>query len=267
MRGDAPPLNMRIIPAIDLMGGVVVHGVAGRRAEYRPLVSSLVADPQPATVARSLIDMLGLSEFYVADLDAIAGREPDGASYDSLLNAGARLWIDAGVADLGRNEELLAFAMRTPAITGIIVGLESLSDASLLDSLIKYVGPQNLIFSLDLIGGNPCAVAPQWKNSSPLEIAADVAATGVRRMIVLDVSAVGVGQGCPTLDLCRELHKRHPEFELISGGGIRGISDIDELDCVGCDAALIASALHDGRIKLEDIARLNPILKREQVRG
>jgi uncharacterized protein related to proFAR isomerase len=30
---------MQVIPVIDLKDGVVVHGIAGRREEYRPLVS------------------------------------------------------------------------------------------------------------------------------------------------------------------------------------------------------------------------------------
>ncbi|MCE9544548.1 MAG: hisA/hisF family protein [Planctomycetia bacterium] len=244
---------MRIIPAIDLMGGVVVHGVAGRRAEYRPLKSSLAADSRPATVARGLIDTLGLSEFYVADLDAIGGHEPDWESYNALIKADAKLWIDAGVADLGRDRELSAFIASTSSVTGIIIGLESLIDASQLNSLGNYFGLHRLIFSLDLIDGRPRAAASQWKNSSPLEITADVAATGVRRLIVLDVAAVGLGQGCPTLDLCRELRRRYSDLEITSGGGIRTMADLEQLTVAGCDIALVATALHDGRIGRADL--------------
>ena len=32
---------MEVIPVIDLLGGQVVRGVAGRRDEYRPIVSQI----------------------------------------------------------------------------------------------------------------------------------------------------------------------------------------------------------------------------------
>jgi len=254
---------MQIIPAVDLLGGVVVHGVAGRRSEYRPLTSLLAADPQPATVARGLIDSLGLREFYVADLDAITGGEPDWASYQRMIQCGASLWIDAGVTDLQRALVLKRFADVHPTVTGIIVGSESLTDSGHLEELVAQIGPQRLIFSLDLAAGKVRTVAPQWvewrSGSSPghaeygaLQIATDVIAAGVRRVIVLDVAAVGVGKGCPTLNLCRELRSRHADIELISGGGIRNAADVEQLAAAGCDAALVATALHDGRIDLRN---------------
>ena len=261
---------MRIIPAIDLLNGIVVHGIAGRRDEYRPLKSCLAEDPQPASIARGLVDVLGLSEFYIADLTAIAGGAPDWAVYDSIIDAGASLWIDAGVADRSRGLALAKFADQQPAVTGIIVGSESLADASILKELVSLVGPERLIFSLDLMRGELRSAA-SWLDrdtgtsprrrlgSSPchpqlaLQIVDAVAAAGVRRLIVLDVAAVGIGQGCPTRDLCRDLRRRYPEIELTSGGGIRNMADVDQLAAAGCDIALVATALHDGRISRNDL--------------
>lgn len=239
---------MRIIPAIDLKDGIVVHAVAGRRAEYRPLTSVLAADPQPATVARGLIDELGLSEFYVADLDAIAGGEPDWTSYDALIRAGGSLWIDAGITDLRRAEALATYAERHPDVTGIIVGLESLADAGDLQDICQMIGPERCLFSLDLLAGSPRIRAMQWQGLSPLDIAASAIAVGIHRLIILDVAAVGISRGCPTLDLCRELRRSNTNVELISGGGIGKPEDAEQAANAGCDAILVASALHDGRL-------------------
>ena len=250
------------------MGGVVVHGVAGRRAEYRPLRSCLAADPQPATVARGLIDSLDLSEFYVADLDAIGGGEPDWATYDALINAGGRLWVDAGVSNLNRAAALKQFADDRLAVTGIIVASESLASPDCLGEFVAMLGSGRLIFSLDLLAGEVRMAIPQGREiyasgtsprrrlgSSPghpdtpsLQWVADVVASGIRRLIVLDVAAVGLGQGCPTLDLCRELRRRYSDLEITSGGGIRTMADIEQLTVAGCDNALVATALHNGRI-------------------
>jgi len=254
---------MRIIPAVDLKDGIVVHAVAGRRAEYRPLTSVLAANPQPATVARGLIHRLGLSEFYVADLDAIAGSGPDWASYDALMRAGGSLWIDAGITDLQRAEVLAKFAGQHRAVTGVVIGLESLADAGDLDTICRIIGPQRCIFSLDLWEGSPRARAMQWQGLRPLNIAADVVAAGIRRLIILDVTAVGMNQGCPTLDLCRELSRCNPDVHLISGGGIGSTEDLVRADNAGCDAVLVSTALHNSRMELDGLAQLPGAAKGE----
>ena len=45
---------MKILPVIDLMGGQVVRGVAGRRDQYRPVVSRLTPSSAPLDVAGQL---------------------------------------------------------------------------------------------------------------------------------------------------------------------------------------------------------------------
>ena len=66
---------MKIIPVIDVMGGVVVRAVGGRRAEYRPIQSRLTTATDPIEVAKRLLDVTGSQELYVADLDAILNPE------------------------------------------------------------------------------------------------------------------------------------------------------------------------------------------------
>ena len=87
---------------MDLRGGQVVRGIAGRREEYRPIVSQLCADAWPASVARALVEQFGFAEVYVADLDAIAGRDPDWNSYRAIAACGLRLWVDAGLTGVER---------------------------------------------------------------------------------------------------------------------------------------------------------------------
>ena len=40
---------MQVLPVIDLLQGVVVRGVAGRRETYRPIESQICASPAPLT--------------------------------------------------------------------------------------------------------------------------------------------------------------------------------------------------------------------------
>src|SRR5262245_30382036 len=90
---------MRIIPVLDVLNGVVVRGVGGRRSEYRPVVSRLTSSTAPLDVARALVDSFHPRELYLADLDAIGGAAPAFGVYQGIRELGVRLWVDAGVRD------------------------------------------------------------------------------------------------------------------------------------------------------------------------
>lgn len=241
---------MRILPVIDLMGGEVVRGIAGEREQYRPIQSLLCDGSSPAAVGQAF-RRLGFEEVYVADLDAIRGAEFDWGSYNSLLDCGLRPWVDAGIGDLPAAIKLAHYRHGEQRFDTLIVGSESLVDSHCLASILEHVEPSRLVFSLDLRRGRPIVACPGWRQHSPERIAEEVIGLGVGRMIVLDLSRVGVGEGIGTLDLCRHLRHENPSLEIISGGGVRSVEDLHLLAAAGCDIALVASALHDGRIAPE----------------
>jgi phosphoribosylformimino-5-aminoimidazole carboxamide ribotide isomerase len=237
---------MRILPVIDLLGGKVVRGVAGDRANYAPIVSRIASDPWPASIARGFAS-LGFNECYVADLDAIAGRPPDVDSYAAIRSSGiGALWIDAGI----RDERSMTQVLASPEYDSdrIVVGLESLQHRDHLKLLVERLGTNRLVFSLDLKSGCPLVAADAWRRRKPLEIARDAIDLGVSRIIVLDLANVGVAAGVSTEILCREIRQIDHRLEIIAGGGVRDFADIERLASWGCSAALVASALHDERI-------------------
>jgi phosphoribosylformimino-5-aminoimidazole carboxamide ribotide isomerase len=245
---------MKIIPVLDLMGRQVVRGVAGRRKEYRPIVSQLGADAAPLSVARALVERFAFAEAYVADLDAIGGGEPDWKSYRELAGCGLRLWIDAGVASLAAALRLRERLEREGTDFRLIAGLETLDGPESLRRIVDESAMGQVIFSLDLKDGAPLTSSPAWQGLTAPEIA-ETAAGDCRAtaMILLDLANVGMGQGVATCDLAREIRRRHPAIELIGGGGVRSIDDLKELARAGFDAVLIASALHDGRLTPNDV--------------
>lgn len=239
---------MRVIPVMDLKQGEVVRGVGGRRHEYRPIVSQLVGSAEPWVVARALIKAFS-AEIYVADLDAITANSPDFEIWDDISSHGCSLLVDAGI----RTAAEAKTAWRQLQLLGdhrLVIGLESIANAAELSRIVQtIVPPDRLVFSLDLKQGAPLASDNSWQRSSPLEIARQVYDLGPRRMIVLDLADVGGGRGPSTLPLVRELRQELPGVELIAGGGVRGPDDLVAMEQAGCSAALVASALHDGRIR------------------
>lgn len=254
---------MKVFAAIDLKGGVVVRGIGGRRDEYAPLQSCLAESAQPPEVASGLADGLGIRDLYVADLDAIAGAQPSWALFEELIASDRLLWIDAGVADVDRGSRLKEFSDRCPEVTGIIVGLESIGSGERLRQLCEAVDPRRLVFSLDLKAGRPLGAIDDWGDADAMTIVRDVIELGIRRLIVLDLAAVGEEAGCTTLELCRSLRSEFPEVEIASGGGVRNCDDLRALADAGCHAALVASALHDGGLSRDDLRVADSFGQRE----
>ncbi|MCA9150909.1 MAG: hypothetical protein KDA92_16470 [Planctomycetales bacterium] len=244
---------VQVLPVIDLLRGQVVHGKAGQRHLYQPVQSSLTRSARPVDVARAFRDQLGLTELYVADLDAIQHGEPAWADYDTILAECTRLWLDAGICQLGRAETLIE---RYGAAIDIVVGLETLQSRDQLSALLAAVGPTRIVVSLDLMAGQPRTQVAEWQRQSPTRIAADLAALGVRRSILLDIGQVGTGQGTGTRQLTRTLRAAHPDWQLTTGGGVATYEDLLDLAADGVDAVLLASTLHDGRIGVSELANL-----------
>ena len=134
-------------------------------------------------------------------------------------------------------------------MTGIVAALESSADPRALNAVYEVLGPERGIFSLDLAQSRPLAAAG-WGDAGPEELASIAWGIGFRRLIVLDLARVGSGEGPGVEALCRTLRDRYPALELIAGGGVRGPEDLQRLADCGCDAALVATALHDGRLAI-----------------
>jgi len=243
------------------MRGEVVRGVAGRRSEYRAIESRLCKSAEPGVVAQSLVKHFQFDQLYVADLDAIAGAAPAWDTYEQIASSGVRLIIDAGITDVACARKLAAYSAAGTPLTGVIAGLESVESPRLLREIVETVGQDRLIFSLDMKQGEPLTAADAWRAMSLDEIAATAYACGARRMILLDLADVGVGEGVRTLQLCERMratvwgenHSSGVAVQLIAGGGVRGAADLARLAAAGCNAALVASALHDGRLTPADV--------------
>jgi uncharacterized protein related to proFAR isomerase len=114
------------------------------------------------------------------------------------------------------------------------------------------------VFSLDLREGVPVESLKSEGSSlksgdAACKVAARVAGAGVTAIIVLDLARVGTRVG-PDLGLIANVRKAAPRLTLVAGGGIRGPEDLSRLADIGCDGALVATALLDGRLSAADVA-------------
>src|SRR5262249_25523951 len=156
-----------------------------------------------------------LDHLYLADLDAIAGAPPLLPTYDALRRLGFRLWVDAGV-----REAEAAAALADAGVEGLVLGLETIAGPETLARACRLLGGR-VVFSLDLKGGVPLGDRSAWGQAEPCAIAGQAVARGARRLIVLDLARVGVGNGTGTEALCAQLAADHADVEIIAGGGVR----------------------------------------------
>lgn len=227
-----------LLPVIDLKQGVVVHAIAGNRVAYQPLRSRWC--DLPGDVLKLLGDLrtkLGLNEFYVADLNAIAGVEHHHLQIRELVDEGYHLWLDAGVKSFDDLEMFLQLG-----VDHIILASETMQQDD-WHQLRQHPGCSRLVFSLDLYQGK--LRGELFDNVDPLEVIEKVKSWGIGRVIVLDISSVGTSSGCPTLELCERIKAHHPELHLITGGGIRSLADIEQLEQAGIERVLVSKWLHD----------------------
>jgi phosphoribosylformimino-5-aminoimidazole carboxamide ribotide isomerase len=243
---------VRIIGVVDLLAGRAVHARAGQRETYRPVQSvagTAIESGDALALARTYVVHLGLTELYAADLDAIIS----GASQDALVGAvaavGVPLWLDAGVssADRARHARALGAAR-------VVVGLETLPSYGALGAICDAVGGDTVAFSLDLRDGEPVVARGGIPPGEPAHLlAARARDAGAGALIVIDLARVGTGRGLD-LGLIARVRAAAPEPVLLAGGGVRGLDDLARLADAGCDGALVATALHDGRIGAGEIA-------------
>jgi phosphoribosylformimino-5-aminoimidazole carboxamide ribotide isomerase len=237
---------LKIIPVIDVLGGVAVHAVRGIRKNYLPLKSVLCASADPVDVAVSL-KAFGFDELYVADLDAITGGQPNFSLLQRIADkTGLKLMVDAGVTKLQRAEEVIA-----NGASKVIIGTETLPCISFVSEAVASLGKKRVIVSLDLRGNKVLSGFELGKLAEPITFLRELEALGVSQIIVLDLAKVGSSEGANITFLQKVL--RNIKADVLVGGGVRDVQDLVELKELGVFGVLVATALHSGKISPENL--------------
>jgi phosphoribosylformimino-5-aminoimidazole carboxamide ribotide isomerase len=215
---------MELVIAMDLKENLVVHGKSGQRETYRPLDWGCSPTADPIGFVRAVAP----KTIYIADLDRIEGR----GSHDRIVAECARLvsrcYVDRGC--LSPADLLCGYHITN--VVGTETGGEDLSE---------YHGG---FLSLDVVQGR---VIPSGRK--PVAVLRQANGWKFEGCIILNIGAVGTETGLERemLDSMRTAYHR----KLFWGGGVATTGDLDMLADAGFDGAIIATALHSGRIPLE----------------
>ena len=226
---------MKILPDVDLLAGVVVHAKRGERDHSRPVVTALCSDPSPTAVIDAMLQLHPFNTLYIADLDALMGRGNQCRLVRQLTQRYplVTFWVDQGVPQ--SQSECAAKNCRS------VFGSESMNE-SYRSSLVEQ--QKRVILSLDFSAGE--LVGPQALLTE-VELWPET-------VILMNLSRVGAQQG-PDLEQLARFINHSPDRKFVAAGGVRGGEDLAQLESVGAGAVLIATALHEGRITPQQLAR------------
>lgn len=219
---------MKLIPVMDLLAGQVVHARRGERDNYRPIQSTLCPSAAPLAILQALIERFACDTIYIADLDAIRFQQPQYALIERMRTQFpvVDFWLDAGI---GNAQNFYAFAKRNLATP--VIGSESLRETDWLNTLDKNAW----ILSLDFKQREFLGLASLLEDD----------ALWPQRILAMNLAQVGSELG-PDFSLLENL--RRPDCLIYAAGGVRDNADLLELQRCGFAGALVATALHNGKI-------------------
>jgi phosphoribosylformimino-5-aminoimidazole carboxamide ribotide isomerase len=231
--------TMEIVPVLDLKGGLVVRAHMGQRDQYRPIKTPLSPTSDPIDVTFGLLSVHPFKTLYIADLDAIEGTGEHRGTLTRLKAAFPllTLWIDNGIADRHRAEDLL-----DAGLGHLVLGSETQVDVALMR---HFAADVRVALSLDFRG--PSFQGPPELLNEPT--------CWPQRVIVMTLARVGSSAG-PDLERLGAIRRVAPEKRIFAAGGVRDAADLGLLKRAGIAGALVASCLHDGRLHGPEIARL-----------
>ncbi len=236
-------MNMRIIPAIDIIDGKCVRLTKG---DYN---TKKVYNENPLEVAKEF-EGAGIKYLHLVDLDGAKAQHVVNYKVLEQITSKTRLKIDFG-GGLKTNEDLhIAFNSGAKQITG---GSIAVKNPEMFEGWINKYGGVKIILGADC--NNEKIAVSGWQEESNIEVIPFIKGyeeKGIKYVICTDIAKDGMLEG-PSFDLYKRILNKSKDIRLIASGGVTSIDDINRLEDLGCEAAIIGKALYEGHIKLKDL--------------
>lgn len=234
-----------VIPAMDLIGGKCVRLVQGDFSR------ETVYSDDPLETAKRFEDA-GLKRLHMVDLDGARSGSPSNLHVLKHVASGTGLMIDYGG---GIKTEADVTAVLSSGAAIVNIGSVAAREPDTFLHWIDKFGAGSVLLGADTRNGK--VAIDGWMTETDLPIIAYLnhfAALGVTRAFVTDVTSDGAMAG-PSTALYRHIIDAVVGLELIASGGVRSVSDIEELEAAGCSGVIIGRALYEETIKLGDLAK------------
>lgn len=236
---------MRIIPAIDIIGGQCVRLSKG---DYN---TSKVYNTSPVEVAKQFEDA-GIKYLHVVDLDGAKSSQIMNAKVLEEIATQTNLQIDFGGGIKNDSDIITAFNSGAKQVTvGSIAAIKS----ELFLTWLERYGSEQIILGADCKQRK--IMTQGWLDSADtdvLEFIQSYEQRGVSYTIVTDIEKDGMLNG-PAIELYKEIIT-NTEVKLIASGGLTTVAELYKLKEIGCEGVIIGKAIYEGRITLKELSEL-----------
>ena len=228
---------MKVIAAVDIMGGSVVRLVRGNpddKVEY---------SNDPVETARKW-ETVGADMLHIVDLDA-AFSTGSNSELIAKISQAVRipLQIAGGIRSLEKAEEMLSMASR------VVIGTMAYREPEVIRKLVKK-NADRVTISVDQMGG--MVMVKGWKESTGTTVADAILqflAVGVDEFLLTSIDRDGTLQG-PDI---KTLADAAVSARIIASGGISSIEDVIRIRSAGCSSVIIGKAMYDGKVSIEKV--------------
>ena len=228
---------MRVIAAVDIMGGSVVRLVKGNPA------NKVEYSNDPVETAKKW-ENVGADMLHVVYLDA-AFSTGSNSELIAKISEAVRipLQIAGGIRSLEKAEEVLSMASR------VVIGTMAYREPEVIRKLVKK-NAGRVAISVDQIDG--MVMVKGWKESTGTRVADAISqflAIGVDEFLLTSIDRDGTLQG-PDI---KTLADAAVSARIIASGGISSIEDVIRIRSAGCSSVIIGKAMYDGKVSIEKV--------------
>ncbi|HZA47477.1 MAG TPA: 1-(5-phosphoribosyl)-5-[(5-phosphoribosylamino)methylideneamino] imidazole-4-carboxamide isomerase [Nitrososphaera sp.] len=228
---------MKVIAAVDIMGGSVVRLVRGNpddKVEY---------SNDPVETARRW-ESVGADMLHIVDLDA-AFSTGSNSELIAKISQAVRipLQIAGGIRSLEKAEEMLSMASR------VVIGTMAYREPEAIRKLVKK-NADRVTISVDQMDG--MVMVKGWKESTGTTVADAISqflAIGVDEFLLTSIDRDGTLRG-PDI---KTLADAAVSARIIASGGISSIEDVIKIRSAGCSSVIIGKAMYDGKVSIQKV--------------
>lgn len=240
---------MKVIPAIDLLGGQVVRLKKGNYNEVT------VYEKFPLNVAKKFADA-GFEHIHIVDLNgAKSGRfENLDVIKEIKEKTGLSIQTGGGIRTFEHCEMLLNGVIDKIVCSSMVVKNEKEWVRAL-----QTFGGDRCIFGMDLLNGKMAYSGWLETMDEPVNKYLDrMMKFGLSEILCTDISRDGMLSGT-NVDLYSSFMENYPELKFIASGGVSGVDDLVQLKNKNVHAVVVGRAYLEGYISLEQMMELHEI--------
>lgn len=236
---------MEIIPAIDIIDGKCVRLTQGDYTQKK------VYSKHPLEVAKQFEDA-GLRRLHLVDLDGARLKAVKNWKVLEVLAARTSLQIDFGGGITTEKDVQIVFDSGAALAT---VGSIAVKNEYEFVKWLLIFGAHRFMLGADV--KDQQIVIHGWTETTQLSVFDFIKKymeKGVQQVFCTDVSKDGKLEG-PSLELYRQIRERFPKLHFIASGGVSSVDDLQALEEIGCNGAIVGKAIYENRVSLAELKK------------